>query len=218
MPPLAADARRLAALALDVSDDEQALLLAVEAARLDDSLDTRASLLAALSRNPALIASTNREQPLPSSRGRRLPPSLWWGSTSVPTAPGSWSEASGTTLYDAASLDRIATSDLSTSELAFRPDGRQLAASVSDHHPAGTCGCSTRTRLEETAVRLGELPDGRSAQVFDLDYSADGRFLAASVACCAAVVGTDSTLVWDLAAPERPFASRRRTSTSAFEP
>ena len=47
-----ADARRLAALALDASDNDQALLLAVEAAGLDASLDTRASLLAALSRRP----------------------------------------------------------------------------------------------------------------------------------------------------------------------
>ena len=51
-----ADARRAAALSLDAGDVEVSLLLAVEAVRLDDSPDTRASLLAALSRNTALVA------------------------------------------------------------------------------------------------------------------------------------------------------------------
>ena len=48
---VAADARRAAALALDADDVDRSLLLAVEAVRLDDSPDTRASLLAALSRS-----------------------------------------------------------------------------------------------------------------------------------------------------------------------
>ena len=127
-----ADARRLAALALEVSDDDQALLLAVEAVGLDASLDTRASLLAALSRSPALIASTHGEEPLVgldvSPDGRRI-------------AVG----GSETSLYDAGTLGRIATSDLPTDMLAFRPDGRQLAVAVSDPTRPGWCGCSTRS-------------------------------------------------------------------------
>ena len=45
---VAADARRVGAQALVAEDIDQSLLLAVEGMRLDDSIDTRANLLAAL--------------------------------------------------------------------------------------------------------------------------------------------------------------------------
>ena len=57
-PAAVADARRVGAQALVVEDIDQSLLLAVEGVRLDDSTDTRANLLAALSRSPELIGST----------------------------------------------------------------------------------------------------------------------------------------------------------------
>ena len=187
-----ADARRLAALALDASEDDQALLLAADAVGLDDSPATRASLVAALSRNPALIASTYADRTLVgldvSPDGRRI-------------AVG----GSKTTLYDADTLGRIATSDLSTDMLAFDPDGRQLAVAVSDLDSARMVRLLDPVTLEETAVRLGGLPDGRPANILDLDYGADGRLLAASLVCCEQPGGTNSTLVWDLAAPQRPF-------------
>lgn len=52
---LVASARRAAALSHAADDPASALLLAVEAVRRDDSADTRATLLAALSRSPALV-------------------------------------------------------------------------------------------------------------------------------------------------------------------
>ena len=103
-----ADARRLAALALDESDNDQALLLAVEAVRLDASPDTRASLLAALSRNPSLIASTHGEESLV---GLDVSPD---GSRIAVGGPE-------TALYDADTLGRIATSDLSTDQRRLPP-------------------------------------------------------------------------------------------------
>ena len=51
----AAEARRLSTLALTVDDFDQALLLAVEARRLDDSVDTRSNLLAVLNQRPQVI-------------------------------------------------------------------------------------------------------------------------------------------------------------------
>jgi WD40 repeat protein/DNA-binding SARP family transcriptional activator len=185
----AAEARRLAALVLDESDNDRALLLAVEAARLDTSPASRSSLLAALSRNPALIASTHGEESLVgldvSADGRRI-------------AVG----GPDTALYDAGTLGRIATTDQWTDMLAFQPDGRQLAAAAGDFDTPGAVRLLDALTLQAATVQLGGL-DPRSA-VSDIDYSADGRFLAASVACCAAF-GTESTLVWDLAAPARPF-------------
>jgi WD40 repeat protein len=54
--------------------------------------------------------------------------------------------------------------------------------------------------------------------VFDLGYSADGRFLAASVGCCGAF-GSESTLVWDLASPGRPLLDAGSApSASALSP
>ncbi len=52
---LVASARRAASLSHATDDPATSLLLAVEAVRRDDSPDTRATLLAALSRSPALV-------------------------------------------------------------------------------------------------------------------------------------------------------------------
>ena len=51
----AAEARRLSTLALTVEDYDQALLLAVEARHLHDSIETRSNLLAVLNRMPQAI-------------------------------------------------------------------------------------------------------------------------------------------------------------------
>ncbi len=50
-----AEARRISTLALTVDDFDQALLLAVEARQLDDSVDTRSNLLAVLNQKPQVI-------------------------------------------------------------------------------------------------------------------------------------------------------------------
>jgi WD40 repeat protein len=188
-----ADARRLAALALDVSDNDRSLLIAVEAVHLDDSPDTRASLLAALSRNPALIGSTHEDDAL----------------LAVDVSPDGTRVAAGgkqgTSLYDAVTLERLASSDLATGKLEFRPDGHQLAVATHrlfDPRPVYLLDAVT---LEEASVQLGGLPD-TPADAWDLDYSADGRFLTASVDLGAAVGGLKTVvLVWDVAVPERPI-------------
>ncbi|HEY5875596.1 MAG TPA: NACHT and WD repeat domain-containing protein, partial [Ilumatobacteraceae bacterium] len=187
-----ADARRLAAQALNVADNDHALLLAVEAAGLNVSLDTRASLLAALSRNPALIASTHVEH---------SPVALAMSPDGARIAVG----GSETTLYDAGTLRPIATSDLSTHTLAFRPDGRQLAVALNELSSGRKVRLLDPVTLEETAAQLGGLPDSGYGVIFDLGYGADGRFLSASVDCCDFNEEIFSTLVWDLAAPERPI-------------
>ena len=69
---MTADARLAAALARDADTVEQALLLAVEGVRLQDSRETRASLLAALTRSPALIGSYHHDTGRPPDAGNRL--------------------------------------------------------------------------------------------------------------------------------------------------
>ncbi len=61
---VAADARRVGAQALVDEALDRSLLLAVEGVRLDDAPDTRANLLAALSRSPALVGSAGVGEPL----------------------------------------------------------------------------------------------------------------------------------------------------------
>jgi WD40 repeat protein len=95
---------------------------------------------------------------------------------------------------------------LSTHTLAFRPDGRQLAVALRELSSGTKLRLLDPVTLEETGVQIGGLPGSDSAVVFDLGYSADGRFLSASVGCCDFRNKEISpTLVWDLAAPERPF-------------
>ena len=65
-----ADARGAAALAMDADAVDQALLLGVEAVGIQDSSDTRAALLAALLRSPALIASYHYDDVSPASESR----------------------------------------------------------------------------------------------------------------------------------------------------
>ena len=60
---VAADARSVGAQALVAADIDRSLLLAMEGVRLDDSVDTRSNLIAALARNPGLVASTRGAGP-----------------------------------------------------------------------------------------------------------------------------------------------------------
>ena len=114
-----ADARRLAALALDVSDNDQALLLAVEAARARR-----------LARHPGEPAGRAVAEP-----GAHRLDARERSPVALDVSPDGTRIAVGgreTTLYDADTLGRIATSDLSTHTLAFRPDGRQLAVALNE--------------------------------------------------------------------------------------
>ena len=70
---LMASARRAASLSQATDDVVASLLLAVEAVRRDDSPDTRAALLAALSRSPALVRVIPGRRRAQSQRGRHGP-------------------------------------------------------------------------------------------------------------------------------------------------
>ena len=58
-----ADARRAGARALATDDVDEAMLLAVAGVQLDDSVETRSSLLAVLGKHPELVASTQMAGP-----------------------------------------------------------------------------------------------------------------------------------------------------------
>ena len=58
--------------------------------------------------------------------------------------------------------------------------------------------------LEDEPVQLGGLPSGK-VEGWDIDYSADGRFLAASVDSHDVTELSTTVLVWDVAAPAEPI-------------
>ena len=200
---VAADARRVGAQALVTEDSDRSLLLAAEGVRLDDSADTRANLLAALSRNPALVGSARGDDPLiavdVSPDGR------------VVAAGG---PAQGVSFRGTDGLDELGFVDEPPWRIRFRPpDGEQLVIAANvysneevvelDPNPAPIVDTAT---FEQAPAQLGGWPQQSAAG--DVRYSADGRFLAASFdiygesedASIAAQI-----VVWDLAKPEEPI-------------
>jgi WD40 repeat protein/DNA-binding SARP family transcriptional activator/energy-coupling factor transporter ATP-binding protein EcfA2 len=199
-----ADAGRVAALADNETQADLALLLAVQAMRLDDSPASRASLLTALARRPALIASTSGPELL----------------VAVDVNPDSGRIAVGgveVSLYDAVTLGELATTDLLAREVAFRPDGEQLAIAADDVNDSRPIRLVDADTLQESPVQFGDVPEP-PAEALDLDYSSDGRFLAAlftyyGLGDDLGTVLTDEVVVWDMAAPQRPTL---RFDTSAW--
>ena len=200
----AAEARRLSTLALTVDDFDQALLLAVEARRLDDSVDTRSNLLAVLNQRPQVIGVL----------GNTPGDSLF---DFVVTGDGrhiAIAQPSGVPIYDAKTL---------------RPTGASLAVPVhwnwatptadgggfavldmrapEDGHPGpavrffdGATGKETRDALPliprtDTDDGSGFWPDPTIA------VSPDGRWLAVSNAANPDAGAPAYEMIWDLDAP-----------------
>ena len=165
--------------------------------RLDDSTDTRANLLAALSRSPELIGSTRGDGTgfisVEVSPMARSSPSARPTATCRSTTP-STRKLLGS--YD----------ELPVWELEFRADGRQLAVTAQPANDRKRL-VQPSVRLVETAtwndepVQLGGIPP--RVFVSAPHYSGDGRFLAAEFEELE-VGGESSVVVWDLASPHRP--------------
>ena len=206
---VAADARRVGAQALVAEAPDRSLLLAVEGVRLDDAPDTRANLLAALSRSPALVGSAGVGQ------------QLW----ALDVSPDGELVAVGGTpgvvsFHDADTLEQLGTLDAPSSRIRFRPDGEQIAVNA---YPHGVLLVDPTT-FEPERVQLGDQPP---QAVWDMRYSADGRYLAATFDLL--TQGQDVStgvqlMVWDLTAPERPIRrfdlppSPSGTTTVALSP
>jgi WD40 repeat protein/DNA-binding SARP family transcriptional activator/energy-coupling factor transporter ATP-binding protein EcfA2 len=197
-----ADARRVGAQALVAEDIDRSLLLAAEGVRLDDSTDTRANLLAALSRNPALFRSARIDD----------------GLITLDVSPNGKVVAvggpfKGVSFRDGDSLEELGTLDEPPWRMQFRPDGKQIAMAVNplSFGPTGFPPIPAllvdATTFEQDAVQLGGQP-GPNSSAADLRYSVDGRYLAISFELYAR--GEDfptSTVVavWDVTVPGRPI-------------
>jgi DNA-binding SARP family transcriptional activator/WD40 repeat protein len=208
---LSADARRVGVRAQVTDDPSLSLLLAAAGVRLDESPETRVNLLTALARQPYLVRSA------PPRGGY-----LQWLDVS---RDGRWIAASDDQnrmhLYDAAtsSLLRSYEPDRAAEGTAFilgafSPDSTQLAVTLGQEQstdPVRLLDPNTMRRTTRLAPPAGEPAVGR-----DVEFSADGRYLAASILTASALEGRRPdggvrtfAAIWDLQFPSaRPVRIR----------
>jgi WD40 repeat protein len=184
------------------------MLLAAAGVRLDNSVDTRANLLATLNRGPALTKTAH-------SKGHLLSVAVDPATDRVATTAA---DGVGLELYDGRSLKRIAIRErVSAGSVFADPDGSGFAVSISvDQLKTGAE--PPVLLLDRDGARaetqLGGFPQGY--QVYDnfgfdpssrwnMGYGPGGRWFTASLRD---IGGTrpDLTLVWDLRSPRRPVA------------
>ena len=117
---VAGDAQRLGARALVEDDLDRSLLLARQGVALDDSVQTRGNLLAALLRSPAALGTLRGDDEI----------------TTIALSPDERTLAAGTNtnkifLFDTRTRRRLATLEADDNAfvalMAFSPDGRHLA-------------------------------------------------------------------------------------------
>lgn len=141
---LVASARRAASLSQATDDPALSLLLAVEAVRRDDSSDTRATLLAALSRSPALVRVIPGGGDLTASvDGRRL-----------------YMLGDGPRAVDTTTFDDLAVEDDAFAQLLAEP-GRMIFAVDGLVHVETSAG---RMRIARTPDIAGDAWQAASAR------------------------------------------------------
>lgn len=210
---LLAEVRRAGAQAARQDSPARGLLLAVEALTVDRSAQALDNLGAALTHAGPLRRVGGLDglavSVALSPDGRTLAASL---------APDA--DEPGVHLYDAATLAPIEFPRTEPSSIIqFSPDGRQLAMAVNEW----TEDQQAPPRLDEQPIQLYDLPEGTLARQqlggmppgsgveYALDYSADGRRLAAVVQHydfgTRQFTGFGTATVWDVVHPSRPVLS-----------
>jgi DNA-binding SARP family transcriptional activator/WD40 repeat protein len=198
---LSADARRVGARAELTDDISLSLLLAAAGARLDDSPETRANLVTALDRRPGLV--------------RSAPPAGGYMEVFAVSRDGRWIASSDGQnrmhLYDAAtnrllrSYDPLRASDEGWMFPAFSPDSTKLAVILQTESSEPVRLLDPNTM--QPAMKL-DVPGGKSVWGVDVGFSANGRYLAATVQTVFWGEGAGESpgyaVVWDLRSPSTP--------------
>ena len=202
---VSADARRVGARSQLTDDISLSLLLAAAGARLDDSPETRVNLLTALAKQPHLV--------------RSAPPGGGYLEVLDVSPDGRWIASSDDQnrmhLYDAATNRLLRSYDAGrppgdepASMLgAFSPDSSQLAVLLwgAESEPVRLLDPDT---MRLSAARLAS-PAAEPVMGVDAQFSADGRYLAATLLTFPLVRGDDAltpgyAVVWDLRSPSTP--------------
>jgi DNA-binding SARP family transcriptional activator/WD40 repeat protein len=202
---VSADARRVGARSQLTEDISLSLLLAAAGARLDKSPETRVNLLTAIAERPALVRSG------PPGGGY-----LQWFDVS---RDGRWIAASDDQnrmhLYDAPTGRLLRSYDAGRPAGdgqafiigAFSPDSRQLAVTLGQVESPEPVRLLDPETMEPAAGKLSS-PGGVVGR--DVEFSADGRYLAASIH----TKSSGFAVVWDLRSPSTPPV-RLRTGDKA---
>ena len=214
-----AEARRAGASALITDDLDESMLLAVAGVRLDDSPETRSSLLSALGRHPEVIASTELS-------GEEV---LSFDVSPDRDTVATYDMENRVRLYDLATGARLADFQAGdparlawiSGKVKFSPDGTILAVTVAApaRHPVALLDARS---LQPLPVQPGGTGWARW-QFNGFDFSNDGRRLSAIMW---RVRGHDDTTraaatwvyVWDLTSLARPIASMRVASPGVSVP
>ena len=173
---VSADARRVGARSQLTDDISLSLLLAAAGARLDDSPETRANLVTALAKRPTLV--------------RSAPPEGGYLEVFDVSRDGRWIASSDDQnrmhLYDA-STNRLLRSYDAVGPVAgdgwilpaFSPDSRQLAVILEAQRSTEPVRLLDPNTMQP-AMKL-DLPGSKPVWGVDVGFSADGRYLAATM-------------------------------------
>lgn len=198
-----ADARRLSAEAVTTVEPDLAVLLGLQAVRLDDSLATRSALSEVLGKTGDLVAvarGSGFDYVDVSPDGRTV---------AVTSADGA--DVQGQTTYDAVTLARTGgRPDLRTAALAYSPDGGQLVVAVAGWDPLGSGvnhpdAHALHALDARSLAQVGTFDgfvDGAFVAGDGLDFSADGTRLAAVAWLGDAPL---EAMVWGTDDPARPI-------------
>lgn len=202
---VSADARRVGARSQLTDDISLSLLLAAAGAGLDDSPETRVNLLTALAKRPTLVSSA--------------PPGGGYLEFMSVSRDGRWIASSDDQnrmhLYDAATNRLLRSYDAGRPAEdvpgwmlgAFSPDSRQLAVILTGVESAEPVRLLDADTMQPT-TKLDFL-GGKPVTGVDAQFSADGRYLAATVHAVHFLElnpaeTTGYALVWDLRSPSSP--------------
>lgn len=196
------DAARVDDAARGAPEMDQALLLAIEANRIDDSPDTRSVLAGLLSAHPALIRSLPAREVV-----RALAVSPDGGTLLVGEGD------TGTSVYRTDTLERTGTSELNGWSFRYRPDGTQILLTG-----RGSEGMDETSNALTTVVTGLDLSSPRHLQVSGIDgywlygddiaYSGDAHRVAV-FADGSSIYGdlvAEAFVVWDVDELDRPRA------------
>jgi DNA-binding SARP family transcriptional activator/WD40 repeat protein/energy-coupling factor transporter ATP-binding protein EcfA2 len=199
---VASDALRVGARAQLADDISLSLLLAVAGARLDESPGTRVNLLDAMGRHPSLVRSAPPVNDY--LEGFTVSPDGRWIASS--------DDRNAMHLYDASTLrweDSYDAGDPPDDEQAFivgsfSPDSNRLAIALSVGSTEPVRVLDPLTMEQTTTLNH---PGDRKLWAYDVQFSGDGRYLAATMNTSpfdGETLPSGDALVWDMRSPSAP--------------
>jgi WD40 repeat protein len=203
---VSADARRVSARAPLADDVSLSLLLAAVGARLDDSPETRVNLLAALAERPHLV----RSAPAGGSflEVLSVSPDGRWVAASDEVNRMHLYDARTNRLLRSYDAGRPAQDEQAWMIGAFSPDSSRLAVVLESVPSTEPVRLLDPVTMQPATTRLAS-PGSEPVTGFDVQFSADGRYLAATLLTVAPqgrapLEAPGYAVVWDLRSPSTP--------------